>query len=225
MAADTRKRLIEAAQKRFYRDGFRNVGIDAVLADVGISKTAFYKHFASKDDLMVAVLDDIDSFLQQSFRQMVREAGGRSARGQISAVLEVVRQVIEQEDFHGCIFVNAAMEFPLPHDPAHIAASRHKRAIEDFLFELAERAGVPEPEAFAQEFCMVIEGLYVTRSVTGDPRVFTVAQNLVDCLIERHVPGERGLTPLASADRPSDPSEPRPAKARRKRARSGSARD
>ncbi len=222
MAGDTRKRLIEAAQKHFYRDGFRNVGIDAVLADVGISKTAFYKHFASKDDLMVAVLDDVDAFLQQSFRQMVREAGGRSARGQISAVLEVVRQIIEQDGFHGCIFVNAAMEFPLPHDPAHVAALRHKRAIEDFLFELAERAGVLDPEAFAQEFCMVIEGLYVTRSVTGNPQVFAVAQNLVDCLVQRHVPAERGLTPLASADQPSEENESPSAKARRKRVRSRS---
>lgn len=222
MAADTRKRLIEAAQKRFYRDGFRNVGIDAVLADVGISKTAFYKHFASKDDLMVAVLDDIDSFLQQSFRQMVREAGGRSARGQIGAVLEVVRQIIEQEDFHGCIFVNAAMEFPLPHDPAHVAASRHKRAIEDFLFELAERAGVLEPEAFAQEFCMVIEGLYVTRSVTGDARAIAIAGRLVDGLIEKHVPPEGALhAPSRAAKAPEGGPGARPRQARRRALRRG----
>jgi len=57
MPSTTRQRLIEAALKRFYRDGFRNVGIDQVLADVGISKTAFYKHFESKDDLMLAVLE------------------------------------------------------------------------------------------------------------------------------------------------------------------------
>ena len=57
MPSTTRQRLIEAAARRFYRDGFRNVGIDQVLADVGISKTAFYKHFESKDDLMLAVLE------------------------------------------------------------------------------------------------------------------------------------------------------------------------
>ena len=54
----TRQRLIEAAVRRFYRDGFRSVGIDQVLADVGISKTAFYKHFESKEDLMLAALQD-----------------------------------------------------------------------------------------------------------------------------------------------------------------------
>lgn len=199
MPTDTRQRLIDAARTRFYRDGFRNVGIDAILTDVGISKTAFYKHFQSKDDLMVGVLDSVDAFLQGAFRAMVREVGGRSAVGQIRSLLDVVQQVIEQEDFHGCIFVNAAMEFPVPHDPAHEAALRHKRALEDFVYELAERAGVIDPEGFAEEFCLVIEGLYVTRSVTGDPGTIAIARRLVECILDRHLPAERGLTKGAAA--------------------------
>ena len=58
MKTPTRQRLIEAAVRRFYRDGFRSVGIDQILADVGISKTAFYKHFESKEDLMLAALEN-----------------------------------------------------------------------------------------------------------------------------------------------------------------------
>lgn len=214
MPTDTRQRLIDAARTRFYRDGFRNVGIDAILTDVGISKTAFYKHFQSKDDLMVGVLDSVDAFLQGAFRAMVRQVGGRSAIGQIRSLLDVVQQVIEQGDFHGCIFVNAAMEFPVPHDPAHEAALRHKRALEDFVYELAERAGVIDPDGFAEEFCMVIEGLYVTRSVTGNPGTIAIARRLVDCIIERHMPAGRGLTDgsaAASQDR---------AMARKRKARS-----
>jgi len=57
MTIPTRQRLIEVALRRFYRDGFRSVGIDQILADVGISKTAFYKHFASKEDLMLAAME------------------------------------------------------------------------------------------------------------------------------------------------------------------------
>lgn len=191
MATTTRQRLIDAAKRRFYHDGFRNVGIDAVLDAVGISKAAFYKHFESKDDLMVAVLDDVDGFLQKQFREMVKERGGRSARGQLRALLDVVQQVMETDEFHGCIFVNAVMEFPLPHDPAHQAAVRHKRAIEDFVYELGERAGAADPAALAQEICMVIEGAYVTRSVTGSRETLDAARRIVDTIIERHVPIER----------------------------------
>jgi len=189
MPTDTRQRLVDAARQRFYSDGFRNVGIDAILNDVGISKTAFYKHFESKDDLMVAVLEAVGGFLDQKFRQMVKERGGPSAAGQLQSLLDVVQHVIESKDFHGCIFVNAAMEFPSQHDPVHQAATRHKRALEEFVYELAERARVENPAALAQEFCMVIEGAYVTRTVTGNPATIQIARSLADQIIARHVPG------------------------------------
>jgi AcrR family transcriptional regulator len=190
MAVQTRQRLIEAAKRRFYHDGFRNVGIDAILTDVGISKAAFYKHFESKDDLMIAVLEDVDQFLQRQFREMVRERGGPSAEGQLRAVLDVVQQIMETDDFHGCIFVNAAMEFPLPHDPAHEAALRHKRSLEDFFYELGERAAGPDPAGLAQELAMVVEGAYVTRALTGESDTICTARRLADQIISRHLPGE-----------------------------------
>jgi len=103
-------------------------------------------------------------------------------------VLDVVQCVIEDKRFHGCIFVNAIMEFPLPHDPVHEAAARHKRGLEEFVNELAERARVEKPAAFAQEFCMIIEGAYVTRTVTGDPKSIEIARRLAEQVIERYLP-------------------------------------
>jgi AcrR family transcriptional regulator len=184
----TRQRLITAAKTRFYRDGFRNVGIDAILADVGISKPAFYKHFASKDDLMVGVLEEVDELLQRQFREMVRARGGPSAPGQLRVLLDVIHEEILDASFHGCIFVSAAMEFPLQHDPAHQVALRHKRAIEQFVYELAERAQVKEPHAFSEEMCLIIEGAYVTRSVTGDASTIAIAKRLAEQILARHLP-------------------------------------
>jgi AcrR family transcriptional regulator len=186
--ADTKPRLLDAATRRFYRDGFRNTGLDAILTDVGISKTAFYKHFESKDALMAGVLEEHDAFVQRQFREIVKERGGRSAVGQLRALMDVCHEFISDQDFHGCIFVNAAMEFPLPHDPVHKAALRHKRAIEDFTFELAERAGAKAPAALAEELCMLMEGAYVTRMVTGDPASIAIARRLADQIFDRHLP-------------------------------------
>lgn len=188
MATDTRQRLIEAAKQRFYRDGFRNVGVDAILDDVGISKTAFYKHFQSKDDLMVGVLDDVDGFLQQHFRRMVREKGGPSAVGQLRAIMSVVDELMGSQEFHGCIFVSAAMEFPLPHDPAHMAAAKHKKELELYFYELAERAGAARPADLSAELCMVIEGAYVTRALTQEPGTIRVALRLAEVILTRHLP-------------------------------------
>jgi AcrR family transcriptional regulator len=189
MPSDTRQRLIESAKRRFYRDGFRNVGIDAVLDDVGISKAAFYKHFESRDALIVAVLHDLDLFFRQQLREMLRARGGPSAAGQLRGLMDVFQQVIDEaEDFHGCIFVSAAMEFPLPHDPAHEAAAGHKRALEGIVYELAERARADDPAAVAQELCMIIEGAFVTRTVTNDPGTIAIARRLADRVIAQHLP-------------------------------------
>jgi AcrR family transcriptional regulator len=185
MAVATRQRLVEAAIKRFYRDGFRNVGIDQILHDVGISKTAFYKHFDCKDDLMLAALEMQNAWLQSTFRDMIHQRGGDSAIGQLRAVLDVVETIIESDQFQGCIFVNVAMEFPLMHEPAHMAAAENKRAIETIVCEIATRAGAADPQALAEELCLIIEGVYVTRQVTGNPQTINIARRITDRVLSR----------------------------------------
>lgn len=195
----TRQRLIEAGFRRFYRDGFRSVGIDQILADVGISKTAFYKHFESKEDLMLAVLASQEQWVHDTLSEMIRERGGDCPLAQLYAVLDVVEQILASEGFHGCIFVNAAIEFPLQHEPAHVAASEFKRAFEELLCRLATAAGAADPRAFAQELCLVIEGTYVTRHVTGNLQTMDIARRISDLVIAKHCPGvEKLAVPAAT---------------------------
>jgi AcrR family transcriptional regulator len=181
---------VEAAVRRFYRDGFRSVGIDQVLADVGISKTAFYKHFESKEELMIAALEMQNRWLQETFRAMIRERGGATAIGQIYAVLDVVDNIIESDEYHGCIFVNVAMEFPLPHEPAHVLASQNKQAIEDIIHALATEAGADDPRALAQELSLIIEGTYVTRHVTGNKQTIEIARRIAKLVIASRCAGQ-----------------------------------
>lgn len=179
----TRQRLIESAVRRFYRDGFRNVGIDQILADVGISKTAFYKHFESKEDLMLAALEDQNRWLQETFRALMRELGGPTALGQLHALLDVVEQLVESDSFQGCIFVNVAMEFPLPHEPAHVAAAQNKQEIENLVHSVAVEAGASDPRALAKELCLIMEGAYITRHVTGNKATVDVARRIAQLVI------------------------------------------
>jgi AcrR family transcriptional regulator len=185
--ASTRERLTDAAVRRFYRDGFRNVGLDQVLNDVGISKTAFYKHFECKEDLVLAALEMKNRWLQDAFREMVRERGGASPVGQLRALLDVVDRIIDADEYQGCIFVNVALEFPLAHEPAHIAAAQHKQAIEEIVHDLAVLAGASDPRQMARELCLIMEGAYVTRQVTGDKHSINVARRIADLVIAAHV--------------------------------------
>jgi AcrR family transcriptional regulator len=184
----TRQRLIDAAGRRFYRDGFRNVGIDQILAEVRISKTAFYKHFECKEDLVVAALEDHHRAMIDTFRNMARQRGGPTPIGQLRALLDVVDHFVESDDFQGCIFVNVAMEFPLPHEPAHIAAAKNKQVIEDMVYSLAVEAGAQEPRSLARELCLIMEGAYVTRHVSGNKNTVDVARRIADLAISSRCP-------------------------------------
>jgi len=177
MASDTRERLTRAAVDRFYRDGFRNVGIDQILDDVGISKTAFYKHFTCKEELMLEALELQNKWLRHSFREMIRQQGGRAPVDQLRALFDVV----------GCIFVNAAIEFPLLHDPVHKLSARVKDGIRDIVLEIAERTSATAPVQLAEELCLIIDATYVGRVVTGNGSVLATARRMAERVIQSHL--------------------------------------
>jgi Tetracyclin repressor-like, C-terminal domain len=102
--------------------------------------------------------------------------------------LDVVEHIVETDDFQGCIFVNAAMEFPLQHEPAHIAAAKSKQAIEDTVCDLAEKAGAADPRELAKELCLVMEGAYVTRHVTGNKQTVDIARRIATLVIASGCP-------------------------------------
>ena len=206
MASDTRRRLIEVALRRFKRDGFRDVGVEQIFGDVGISRTAFYKHFASKEDLMVAALEVQTALAQDAFRRQARERGGTSAVGQLRALFDTVESFVESDEFHGCVFVNAAIEFPLQHDPAHEAAARNRAAMLELIHDLAERAGASDPVLMAEEFCLLMEGVYVARQVTGRRDVVAIARRLADDVLHRHLGTPRLTTTTAAAPAVTHPS-------------------
>jgi hypothetical protein len=131
----------------------------------------------------LAALEMQNQWLQNTLRTMIRERGGPTAVGQLHALFDVVDHLIEADDFHGCIFVNVAMEFPLPHEPAHVAASKNKRAIEDIVYALAVEAYADEPRLLARELCLIMEGAYVTRHVTGDKQAVNTARNVATLVI------------------------------------------
>ena len=186
-AQTTRERLVEAASRRFYRDGFRDVGLEQVLDDVGISKTAFYKHFAGKDELMLAAMHRQDRWLRDHFRAMVDARGGGTPRGRLIALFDVVDEIMGMETYRGCFFVNVAIEFPVPHDPAHVAAAENKRAMQEIVERLAREAGADEAATLAKELMLLMEGAYVTRLVTGEDGIAGIARRAAEALVDRRL--------------------------------------
>jgi hypothetical protein len=105
--------------------------------------------------------------------------------------MDVVEHFVESETYQGCIFVNVSMEFPLAHEPAHVAAARSKQAIEEIVHELAVAAGANDPRALAKELCLIMEGSYVTRHVSGDRETVAIGRKLAALAIAAQCPSGR----------------------------------
>ncbi len=197
IAAQGRDRLVGVAMGLFYFHGISPIGLDRILAEAGVSKTTFYKHFESKDELVVATIELRDAWQMDAWARAVEVLVGEDPRDQLMGVLDVLDLIINEPSFRGCQFINAAAEFPNPNDPIHRAAVRHKRGNSTWFRDLAERAGARHPEAFADAYTMLFEGALVLRQVHDRDDAAKAARPHLKRLIEEYVPArlEPPLTP------------------------------
>ena len=189
-----RERLVAAAIELFYRHGFGAVGIDRVIAAAGVTKTTFYKHFESKDDLMVAAVVRRDEWESQAWARAVRKLAGDDPARQLLAMLDVMDLWFNDPDFLGCMFINAAAEFPNPRDPVHQAAAAYKKRSRDHRRELALAAGADAAaaEAFADCYTALIEGALILRQTQGRNDAARVVRPAVEQLIRAYLPPPHG---------------------------------
>ncbi|MCA9306524.1 MAG: TetR/AcrR family transcriptional regulator [Phycisphaerales bacterium] len=187
-ASETRERLLDAAAMLFYEHGFHAIGLDAILEEVGVTKTTFYNHFASKDELIVAVLLDRDERDMQAVREEMARRGG-SARDRILLVFDVLDDWFNDPDFKGCLFINASAQFPNPNDPVHQAATKHTQSLHAMLVELADEARAQDPALLAKKLCMLIAAAITLRQVACDPAAAHTAREMAVALLDRSLGG------------------------------------
>lgn len=183
-----RDRLVATAVELCYRQGFNAVGIDQILAKAGVTKTTFYKHFESKDDLLVAAIQMRDAWESQAWMRAVQKLAGDDPLGQLLAVFDVLDTWFNDPDFGGCIFINAASEYPNPNDPIHQAAAAHKHKFREWVRDLTEAAGAKDVDAFVDSYTMIFEGALVMRQVHGRDDAAAVARRSVDQLVRVYMP-------------------------------------
>ena len=183
-----RDRLIVAAIDLCYRQGFNAVGLDQIIAHAGVTKTTFYKHFESKDDLLIAAIQKRDEWESAAWERAVSEIGGGDARRQLVAMYDLLDAWFNEPIYGGCMFINAAAEFPNPSDPVHQAAAEHKHRYRDWIIELARSAGIVEPEAFADQYVILFEGTLIMRQVYGRNDAALVTKRSIERLIEQSMP-------------------------------------
>lgn len=160
MRQTKRDELVEKATATFYRNGFQATGMDMLVAETGISKTSIYKHFKTKDDLIIASLQLRDTFIRSwLFRRMEELAA--TPQEQLIAMFDALDEWFHQPDFHGCMFAKACSEYQDPEHPINREATDHVARISAQLATIAERAGLRQPSELARQLALLKEGAVV----------------------------------------------------------------
>lgn len=183
-----RARLIAAGLELFYRHGFQAMGIDQVIEFAGVTKTTFYNHFESRDDFFVACVQQRDEWETQAWMRAVREIAGDDPREQLLAFFHILDRWFNDPEYRGCIFVNVAAEFSDARHPVHQAAVAHKKRVRDNIRDLAASARASDPEAFADQFTILIEGTLLLRHVHARNDAATAAMPSVRALLDAFIP-------------------------------------
>jgi AcrR family transcriptional regulator len=190
-APGTRERLLDAAALLFYEHGFHAIGLDRIFGDVGVTKTTFYNHFESKDALIVALLEHRDRHDMQALHAELERRGG-PPRERLLAVFDVLDDWFRDEGVRGCLFVNAATQFPNPNDPVHVAAMRHHEHLLEALTALAREAGAVDAELLARQLDLLVSAALNLRHVVGDLEAARTARSMAEVLVDSGLANRRG---------------------------------
>ncbi|SDT06990.1 DNA-binding transcriptional regulator, AcrR family [Brevibacterium sandarakinum] len=173
MAVQARQRLLAAAGELFYSEGVRAVGLERLLEESGVGRASFYRHFAGKDELVAAMLDDYDAEYRTWLRARVGELGHEPL-----AVFDAVAERAESTAFRGCAFINTMAEITDPADPIHTRAAAHKAAVTDYLAELLTSADAKSADRLARRWMLLLDGAVVTASYLKNVHAFAEAKSI-----------------------------------------------
>jgi AcrR family transcriptional regulator len=174
--------LLDTAERLFYAEGMRAVGIDRILAESGVGKASLYRHFPTKDDLVLAVLRRRDGEWRRWLRDAVDARDVPPAERPL-AVFDALSERFAWNDFRGCAFINTIVETADPESPAHVVADEHKRRLAGYLAELLAGAGNADPQAMAARMTLLVDGAIVTALRERSPAAARVARGIAEVLL------------------------------------------
>jgi AcrR family transcriptional regulator len=188
---DERGRILDAAAAMFYAQGIRAISMDAIGVASGLSREAVVRHYATKDDLILAWLSRADRLWQGKLHDAA-EAGGDAPRDQLVGLFDALAQACARNGYRGCSFINTAAE-AFPGSTVHGATVAHKRSVRAWVTELARHAGAADPPGLALSLTTLLDGALAVTSL--EPRQDIVEQT------------RRAARTLVDAACPSIPSQ------------------
>jgi AcrR family transcriptional regulator len=179
-----RERILGTAYELFSHRGIRSVGVDEVIERAGVAKATFYRHFRSKDDLVLAFLERREELWTQEFVEAQARRRGSTPEQQLLAIFDVFDEWFRRDDFEGCSFINVLLEMGSVH-PAGSACVQHLDNVRGVVRRLAEEAGLRDLDSFARSWHILMKGAIVS-AAEGDADAAQRAKSIAGLLIQRH---------------------------------------
>jgi AcrR family transcriptional regulator len=189
VVSSARERILTAAYELFSRRGIRAVGTDEVIERAGVARATLYRHFATKDDLVVAVLQRREEVWTRGLIEEQSRARAATPEGQLLAIFDVMHDWFQSRDgYEGCSFINVFLELGADH-PAGKACLAHIDRVRDIVRRRAVAAGLTDVEDFASSCHILMKGAMILAAV-GDLDAALRARRMALCLIDAHRPVE-----------------------------------
>ncbi|WP_031076209.1 TetR/AcrR family transcriptional regulator [Streptomyces sp. NRRL WC-3742] len=178
MAVNARARLLATAESLFYAYGIHAVGVERILSESGVGRASFYRHFASKEALVTAVLEARDARWRAWLTERVAAYGGHPLN-----VFDALAERFAAPDYRGCVAITTMTEIADRTSPARQMAALHKVRVVDLVEQLMRDAQVPEPDIRARQFALLMDGAIVTALREGTPEAAWRARSIAESLL------------------------------------------
>ena len=167
-------RILETADRLFYLQGIRAVGVDTIAAEIGISKRTLYNHFPSKDAL-------ISAYLERRF--VAPRASDKLPVEQILGTFDSLERRFSSKDFRGCPFVNAVAELGSEDQSVRKIAVAFKESRRLWFRDLLVQLGVTDAEGLATQLALLVDGSIAQDLVRNDPAMARAAKEAATVLL------------------------------------------
>jgi AcrR family transcriptional regulator len=159
-------KIFDVAADLFYRESIRSVGVETIVQEAGVAKISLYRKFTSKDDLIVAYLEDRNAKYWRDVDR-VMTAKGDDPLAQLRGLVDYIAGRATTPGYRGCPFINYTAEFPDASHPGHRVVEENKREMRQRLIGLAKAAGARRPSHLADALFLLIEGAYASSQTLG----------------------------------------------------------
>jgi AcrR family transcriptional regulator len=185
LARAPRERILDTAYELFSHRGVHDVGIDELIERAGVAKATLYRHFPSKDELVLAFLEQREQLWTYGWVEAEARRRGETPEEQLLAIFDLFDEWFHRDDFEGCSFINVLLEIGNLDHPVGRASADYLENIRSVVRTVAQEAGLRDSDAFALSWHILMKGSIV-QAAEGDRDAAKRAQALGRLLIEHH---------------------------------------